>query len=266
MLVAPARATPFLAFNGEVVDVTGPRAQEVADLIASFPQGSEIGEVRAEVVAAEAAKTRCRGGIACYFPTTETLVMPDEVDGFAWEQVLAHEYGHHVAANRGNTPWNAVQTGPKRWATVVGVCKKGRGGMLLGYERHPGEAFAESYRLLVASLARTWTPFPIVVDASLYPMGADVQAAVHEDVFRPWTEPRTYTLTRRVAAGATTTFRLQTPLDGDVDAKLLGGRGTLRLGRASGREVYGVACGDRTMKLTLRAAETGIFRISVTVP
>jgi hypothetical protein len=266
VLVDPAGAARIQAFNGEWVDVEGTRDQEVADLVASFPHGTELGELRVQVTSAEDAKRRCRGGIACYFPNSETLVMPDGVEGYAWEQVLAHEYGHHIATNRLNPPWDAVDFGPKRWATAAEVCEKDREGMLLGYAHDPGEAFAETYRLLVSALAATWTPFPVVVDETLFSMSAEVQAAVLEDVRNPWTGPRTLTVTRRLRAGATAVIPLATPLDGNVEAELVRGRGRLRLGASSGRAVYGTVCGARTTRLTLKASRTGVVRVSVTVP
>lgn len=265
-LAAPAAAAPVVAHTGEAVDVTGARAQEVADLLASFPHGDELAELKIEVVAPDEAELRCRGGLACYLPATETLVMPDATDGYAWEQVLAHEYGHHLAANRVNAPWSALDYGPKRWATLEDVCQKDREGMFVSYRRDPGEAFAEAYRLLVSARTQAWTPFPVIVDSTLFPMAANVQAAVLDDITSPWTGPREYTVTRRLAAGATAVIPVSTPLDGTLDAGLLTGSGTLKLGRASGREVSGTVCGERTTRLTLKAAKAGLFRISVSVP
>jgi len=67
--------------------------------------------------------------------------------GVPLEQILAHEYGHHVSANRSNPPWQAVDWGPKRWATYLGVCPHAvRGEMFPGdegaaYELNPGEGW-----------------------------------------------------------------------------------------------------------------------------
>jgi hypothetical protein len=41
------------------------------------------------------------------------------------QEVVRHELGHHVAFNRLNTPWTAVNWGPKAWATDQDVCARG---------------------------------------------------------------------------------------------------------------------------------------------
>jgi hypothetical protein len=45
-----------------------------------------------------------------------------DVGGVPVEQALAHEYGHNIAAYRLNTPWPAIDSGPKRLATYENVC------------------------------------------------------------------------------------------------------------------------------------------------
>ena len=47
------------------------------------------------------------------------------------EAIIAHEYGHHVAANRSNAPWAALDWGTKRWATYIQVCGRARDGRAL---------------------------------------------------------------------------------------------------------------------------------------
>lgn len=264
---APAAAERVIAHTGEAVEVTGPRAQEVADLLASFPHGPELATVRVTVVSPEQAENDCWGGVACYFPRTATIELPETSGEFPWEQVLAHEYGHHVAASRANPPWKSTETGPKRWATVARVCGMNPIGGLLRYRLDPREGFAEAYRLAVAAQTPTWTPFPLIVDGSVFPMGTAALAAAIADVTTPWTARRTWTETRRLRAGATVTIRLATPLDGALDAALVGGRGSLRAeGWPAGRRVSTTVCGRRTTALRLKAARSGVFRISVTAP
>src|SRR5438034_7045369 len=75
-------------------------------------------------------------------------------DGTSKETVLVHELGHNVAANRDNAPWSAVDWGTKRWATYMNVCARHDAGTAFPgdeadhYLLNPGEAFAETYRLL----------------------------------------------------------------------------------------------------------------------
>src|SRR5919201_2056625 len=63
---------------------------------------------------------------------------------------IAHEYGHHIASNRVNSPWTALDSGAKRWATYEHVCQGTRQGRLFPgdedyhYWDNPGEGFAES--------------------------------------------------------------------------------------------------------------------------
>src|SRR5919197_1413509 len=61
----------------------------------------------------------------CYFPASEQLVSIGQDSQYSTvEEVLTHEYGHHLARNRFNDPWSAVETGTKRWATLENVCRK----------------------------------------------------------------------------------------------------------------------------------------------
>src|SRR5439155_24542812 len=92
---------------------------------------------------------------ACYDPQSETIVLPGEPppDATPVEELAAHEYGHHVANNRDNPPWDAETWGPKRWASYEGVCPRVRNGTAFpgdegaNYDLNPGEGFAESYRV-----------------------------------------------------------------------------------------------------------------------
>jgi hypothetical protein len=43
------------------------------------------------------------------------MVVPGESSGgWSIDQIVAHEYGHHLANNRINPPWNALSWGTKR--------------------------------------------------------------------------------------------------------------------------------------------------------
>ena len=64
-----------------------------------------------------------RRGARCYGGQT-LVVVGETTDGIAPNSVAAHEYGHHVAANRSNAPWPAIDWGTKRWASEVGVCSR----------------------------------------------------------------------------------------------------------------------------------------------
>lgn len=272
VLVGNAAAADFVAHTGENVNVAVPagqeqRGQQVADLLASFPHGPELAEVTVTVFPALDAASRCMGGIACYFSSSETVVIPDSIADYQWEQVLAHEYAHHIALNRLNPPWRAYDWGPKYWASSTGICEKSEDKLLFDrYGADPGEAFAEAYRLLVAARTPTWTPFPVFVDEELFPMDAEAQAAVLRDVEQPWVSPRAWSWSRRLRAGQAATVTVKTPLDGQMAVRLVAGRGRMSVGGASGRRIEWLVCGERKWKVRVRAAATGIFRLSVTAP
>ena len=63
-------------------------------------------------------------------PATGRLVAPGETTTTeaSTEGIIAHEYGHHVAASRNNAPWDAVDYGTKRWATYMQVCARTESG------------------------------------------------------------------------------------------------------------------------------------------
>src|SRR5207253_573329 len=133
------------------------------------------------------------------------------------QSVATHEYGHHVAYNRRNTPWIAVDWGTKRWATYMRICSRTAGGTAfpgaedVSYPLNPGEGFAESYRVLnetMGGIPLTWS----IVDNSFRPDAAALQA-IRDDVLQPWTGPTIDTIRGRFPQGRKTwTVTLSTPL------------------------------------------------------
>src|SRR5204863_7604141 len=106
---------------------------------------------------AEVQQTCGNSALACYSPTQGVIVgTPDQASPeISHESIVMHEYGHHVAAHRSDAPWAAVDYGTKRWASYMEVCRRTRSGELYpgaesipNYELNPGEAFAETYRVL----------------------------------------------------------------------------------------------------------------------
>lgn len=272
VLAGNAAAADFVARTGETVDVevapgSTHQGQQVADLLASFPHGRELGDVRVSVLPEMDASSRCLGAIACYFSNSQTIVIPDSVADYQWEQVLAHEYAHHIALHRSNAPWRAFDWGAKHWASAADVCAKGEAKLIFDrYRSDPGEAFAEAYRLMVAARVPTWTPFPVFVDEGLFSMDAEAQAAVLRDVQQPWTQPRTLSWSKRLRAGRPATITVRTPLDGDMSVRLLAGRGRVSVGGKSGRRVQRLVCGERSWRVRVNPAAAGVFRVSITVP
>jgi hypothetical protein len=190
--------------------------------------------------------------------------------------VIAHEYGHHVAAQRSNAPWNAENWGTKRWATAMNVCRRVRSGKLHpGDERvyylfNPGEAFAEAYRVLnERTLGLPVTPWALV-DASLQPTQAALDA-LRQDVVAPWAtaQPRTYAGSfAKTGPQGPRTFLVPTPFDGSLATTLTAPRGAVYRVRIDGKAAASeIVCGVRTTRVQVeRVSGYGPFTLSVTAP
>jgi hypothetical protein len=265
-------------------------AQKWAEFFAGLPHGIELASVVVRVATPGEVTQLCGGAaLGCY--GAHELIMPGEpFDGMAPEEVARHEYGHHIAANRANPPWQAADWGPKRWASAAGICQRSQrqtafpGDDGSHYRLDPGEAFAESYRVLAersagATLA-TWG----LVDGSFYPSPAALQA-VERDVLSPWTRATTTRSSARFRASGPRRrlIPLATPLDGELTAELklppgrldtldlLGADGrVLARGLWSGtrtRRLSFVVCGQR--RLSLRVTSAGLpgrFDLTVSRP
>ncbi len=280
---------PTTASDGETVEirvsdaypVDPARTQSLADFVAQLYHGSELAEASFYVAPLAEVQQICglsAGG--CYDPEAETVVIPGESlpDGTAAETVLVHEYGHHVARNRTNAPWPAEDWGPKRWATAAGVCRREAahtaypGNESTNYPLNPGEAWAETYRLLNFDKQAwpSWTAFaPWNVDQSFYPDTVALDAA-REDVLDPWTGPTVTTWSGRVAVAGRGVRRLiPTPLDGSMSVKLTRAPAGSQISVvdpatnavvASGpRRASFRVCGQRSLVLAVRAKAPGAF-------
>jgi hypothetical protein len=248
--------------------------QRWADFLGSLVHGPEIADVTV-LLATPAQISRVCGpaAVACYDPQSESLYTPGEDPGsdLSAEAVITHEYGHHVANNRSNAPWSAVDYGPKRWASAMEVCAKAANDQLFPgaengrqYQLNPGEGWAETYRVLnerKAGIAET--PWDIV-SQSLYPSEAALTAA-QQDVVSTWT--RDVTSARRVTLSAkkTRTFATATPLDGPLKVTLRHSAG-LRLSvdvfASSARIAHTVSTGTITRSATV--CGTRSYRVRVT--
>ena len=116
--------------------------QAAADFVDSLVHGTEIGTVSRSIFAPPAeVAILCESADVdgCYFPkTSEIVTIGEDTPWSTVEEVLAHEYGHHVANNRDNYPWPAIAYGTKRWATYKGICAKEAAGA--GVPRRRGRA------------------------------------------------------------------------------------------------------------------------------
>ena len=208
-----------------------------------------------------------------------TIYAPGEdpaPDVFA-KGILVHEFGHHIAANRTNPPFDSIDYGTKRWASYEDICAGALAGDLYPgaedsthYMLNPGEAFAESYRLLN--------------EQRLYP-DATALSLLEQDVLTPWTADTTQQVTAKLTAKVRTrTFNVSTPYDGTlgivsrqsgsakVSVSLLSSGSTVKSSaftRLSGKSLSTTVCGQRAYKVRVtlpgpvkKTTKTTVGRVS----
>ncbi len=292
------RGGPVTAATGERVtieisDAYAPEAvsaQRWADFFAALVHGDELGSVTVRIgTPAEVGHVCGSGALGCYH--AGVIVLPGEPsEGVPPEEIARHEYGHHIAANRSNAPWRALEWGTKRWASLVGVCARTAAGQLFPggggfrYGLAPGEGFAEAYRVLDERRAGASTFAWSIVDRLFFPDSAHLDA-IERDVRQPWTGPIVRTTRARFVRGGAVRRRLglDTPLDGTLAASLTAPAGRLddlelvdRDGTVLARGLWAGArtrrlsyevCGQRALalRITLRG-RPGPFALSVAYP
>ena len=202
--------------------------RDFIDLLGSRLHGAELSRLRMFIAPPDEVRRRCGGGsgvLACYSPQTERMVVPGETPrGFSDAIVgyaVTHEYGHHIAANRDNSPFGSVQWGAKRWSSYVKVCDGVQDGRFVPgdqgsrYGDNPGEGFADSYAHLAYPNA-TFQYNPAFAPT------AGSQAALRRDVVSPWRRPVVRVLRGAAGPGRTFTTRIPLGLDGELRAELFG--------------------------------------------
>ena len=281
---------PYTASTGETVTVYASSSypqdpalgQRWADFLASLVHGSELSLLTVYLAPLTEVQSICgQQAIGCYSPDQNLLVAPgdDPATDTSAEAVVTHEYGHHVAAHRSDAPWAAIDYGTKRWASYENVCAQTVAGQLHPgaetepqYMLNPGEAFAESYRVLNerrGGLAEApWD----VVSQTLYPDDTAL-SLIQQDVLTPWTANTTQTRSGSFTKKGTATrsYAISTPLDGTLKVALAHARSlkaTLAVS-AGGTQVASssTVCGTRSMKVTVtRKSGSGAFKLTVSAP
>jgi hypothetical protein len=220
-------AVAVTAACAESCEVTDP--QQVASFVGTLDHGSEVELLTVQLDTEYQLGFDCGfGAEACYFVGENKIVIGGyevmDGDGATFDFVLAHEYGHHVAAHRDMpAPFGeAVDWGTARWARVEDVCRGDRSGRLFpgdeegNYFENPGEAFAESFaHNRFPELGIRWRYL-----GSLRPTPASLRA-VREDTLSPWQGRTSFVLSGRVPArgeGAAVES-VRTPLDGMVSLR-----------------------------------------------
>src|SRR2546423_6095424 len=235
--------------------------QAVADFIDRLVHGSEISLVKIFLGPPEEVAILCNSKEVdgCYSPATnEIMTIGQDTDWSTVEEVVTHEYGHHIANHRLNDPWPAVAYGTKRWATYEGVCQKEASGAAFPgdegehYFQNPGESFAESFmHLNEVKLGFPETPWGY---DPMFTPDAGALAAIEQDVLKPWKDDSLKHWGGRFSRrGQQKTFTFKTPLDGVFAAELHGPRGSSlsltgagQIKRMSPRLSAALICGGRS--------------------
>ena len=292
------RGGPITTSTGEVVDVRVSDSLPVetatpegwAEFLVHLTHGPELAQLTAYIGTFADVQEICGSrALGCY--GRNQLVAPGEtVVGTSPEEVVRHEYGHHVAAHRLNDPWVAIDWGPKRWSSAANICARvGRneaypGDEGLNYQRNPGEAWAEVYRLMDERRAGITTGTWPIIEQSFFPDAGDLTAA-EQDVLQPWAQPKAklYSKTFGKKTARVWWIPLTTPLDGAirvsatvpaagsaVDVALIGADRQTVIRRAGWigqrlKRADASVCGQRS--LFVRVTQTGLrgtVRVSVT--
>jgi hypothetical protein len=262
--------------------------QSLAEFMIQLYHGPELTKAIVYLAPFDEVQSICGPGAGgCYNPDTQTIVVPGDAlpDGTTKETILVHELGHNLARNRLNPPWSSVDWGTKRWATAMNVCARTEAGTAFpgdegaNYQLDPGEALAESYRVLNFEKQQwpNWTALaPLVVDPSFAPTPAALEA-LKEDVLEPWTGPTVTTYAGRVAIVKRAARRvIATPLDGSFSIKLtrapqgasisLVDTKTGKVVAKGARRAATTVCGRRSLTVLVRGAKTGAFSATYATP
>ena len=281
---------PYATPTGETVTVYASDSypqdpalgQRWANFLDGLVHGSELSVLTVYLAPLAEVQSICgQQAIGCYSPDDNTLVAPgdDLSTDTSAEAVITHEYGHHVANHRSDAPWSAIDYGTKRWATYEQVCAKTAAGQLYPgaetephYMLNPGEAFAETYRVLNERKAGlTEAPWD-VVSQTLYPDDTAL-SLLDQDVVSPWTSNTTQTRSASFTkkGAATRSYTISTPLDGTLRVALTHARSlkaTLAVSSGGARVASpSTVCGTRSVKLTVtRKSGSGAFKLTVSTP
>ncbi len=229
-LSATWRGGAITTSTGEVVSVLVSDSlpletpEKWAEFMVGLVHGPEISRLTTSIASLAEVQDICgEQALGCYRGNEMIALGEPTVDGTTPEEVVRHEYGHHVAFYRRNTPWDAIDWGPKRWASAAAVCPKvsrseafpGDGGR--NYAQNPGEAWAEVYRLMDERKAGITTASWLIIAPSFFPSEAALVAA-EQDVLHPWTKNRVKTFGRTFRRGTRNAWWIpvQTPLDGEL--------------------------------------------------
>ncbi len=251
--------------------------QAWANLFGALVHGAELSTLTVEIVTPGELNILCPEADGCYFPSSSVLYLSGSgtADGVPVEIVATHEYGHHVANNRNNSPWTAGDWGTMRWASYEDVCAKVDAGLAFpgdeaaNYASNPGEAFAESYMYLNIQRFGLALP-PWLFDPIFMPDYASL-STIQQDVMSPWTGQKTFVWKGRVTRARSST--LPTKLDGNLVFRLVAPAGSTlqiyangRLAASTHRSFAGTICGARSIVTRIISRRAGRFTVTAYIP
>jgi hypothetical protein len=289
------RGGPITTSTGEIVNVLvsdslpAETPEKWAEFIVKLVHGRELSRLTTTIATLDEVTDVCGGSALGCYGRNEMYAMGEPTEGLTPEEVVRHEYGHHVAAHRLNVPWPAGDWGPKRWASTANVCAKVARREAFpedprNYDRDPGEAWAEVYRLMDERKAGITTASWQIIDQSFFPTPAAL-AAAEQDVLRPWTKNRTATYRRTFGKPTKKPWWIpvQTPLDGELkltallpaqgefDVALVGANRRSVMARAQWvsqrlKRTAATVCGQRSLFVRLTPKSTGRVAVTVSAP
>jgi hypothetical protein len=248
-------------------------AQNLVDFLGTLLHGDEMNRLTVFLATPAEIRRDCGAGtLACYYPADELMIVSGQEGDPRQpprEFVIAHEYGHHLAQNRRNRPWSALERGTKRWSTHEGICRGIDRGRIrpFRYFENPGEAFAEAFAFYRFPNAIPWQ-----WDIARPDQGAF--DAIFADVTSPWTRrtPLAWGGTLEPGQRRDVTL-LRTPLDGrlrveldappgvELELRLLAAKRKRVLERAAGsgqdQEIDYTVCGKRKLRVAVRRVDGG---------
>jgi hypothetical protein len=257
--------------------------QDWATYLGTLVHGRELAHLTLNLVTLSSVQSLCGAqALACYDPQRQEIFASpeDQLNSPPAKEIVTHEYGHHLANNSSDAPWQALDYGTKRWSSYENICAKAAAGTASpgdegsNYFQNSGEAFAESYRVLnLQKQGQTNISWEIVAQ-SFFP-DATALALLEQDITTPWAGPTASTLHGSFGSGVVRTFKVQTQLDGAFSAHLISPtKAKMRLALyngstlvQSGTNIRYEICGQRTLTLKVeRLSGGGTFTVNVSKP
>jgi len=269
-------------------DPAAEESQGWADFLGNLPQHSDASTMTVYFAPLDEMQSICGADAdACYDPNEKVLVLLGETapDGASIEEVAAHEFGHHIANERDNSPWSADAWGPKRWATYQGICQGVPTHKFFPddegdhYELNPAEGWAETYRVAAGQNPSDWS-----IVSNLFKHGAAGQSAARRDATNPWpgNVAKTVSGSFKARAAAVKRIKLSVPLDGRVSVsastggmkvalELFDGADRKRLASSASASrassLRSNVCGQRSVVVHLkRSAGSGNYKLTTSLP